>query len=120
MPPDMRAAAAALDLLPRETLHGTVAGLGGLAVTLEGFGPMAAIGDRVRLTAPNGAEALAEIAAFRDGRAEAIAMGPLAGLSDGLRAVLAPRPALAVSDAWLGRVLDPMGVPMDGRPPPAP
>lgn len=120
MPPDMRAAAAALDLLPREILHGTVAGLGGLAVTLEGFGPMAAIGDRVRLTAPNGAEALAEIAAFRDGRAEAIAMGPLAGLSDGLRAVLAPRPALAVSDAWLGRVLDPMGVPMDGRPPPAP
>jgi flagellum-specific ATP synthase len=47
-------------------------------------------------------------------------MGPLAGLSDGLRAVLAPRPALAVSDAWLGRVLDPMGASMDGRPAPAP
>jgi flagellum-specific ATP synthase len=116
----MRATAAALDLLPRETLHGTVAGLGGLAVTLEGFGPLAAIGDRVRLTAPTGSEILAEIAAFRDGRAEAIAMGPLAGLSDGVRAVLAPRPALAVSDGWLGRVLDPMGQPMDGGPPPAP
>ena len=47
-------------------------------------------------------------------------MGPLAGLSDGVRAVLAPRPALAVSEAWLGRVLDPMGQPMDGLPAPAP
>jgi flagellum-specific ATP synthase len=120
MPPDILATAAAIDLLPRETIHGSVAGLGGLGVTLEGFGPLAAIGDRVRLEAPNGVAVLAEIAAFRDGRAEAIAMGPLAGLSDGVRAVLAPRPALAVSDSWLGRVLDPMGQPMDGRLAPAP
>lgn len=120
MPPDLRATAAAIDHLPRETIHGSVAGLGGLCVALEGFGPLAAIGDRVRLDGPNDVSVLAEIAAFRDGRAEAIAMGPLAGLSDGARAVLAPRPALAVSEAWLGRVLDPMGRPMDGRPPPAP
>ena len=120
MPPDLLATAAAIDLLPRETIHGSVTGLGGLGVTLEGFGPLAAIGDRVRLEAPNGVTALAEIAAFRDGKAEAIAMGPLAGLSDGVQAVLAPRPALAVSNAWLGRVLDPMGLPMDGRAAPAP
>jgi flagellum-specific ATP synthase len=117
---DLSAAAAAIDLIPRETVHGSVAGLGGLGVTLEGFGPLAAIGDRVRLEAPSGVTVPAEIAAFRDGRAEAVAMAPLAGLSDGVRAVLAPRPALAVSDAWLGRVLDPLGAPMDGRPPPAP
>jgi flagellum-specific ATP synthase len=120
MCPDFAAAAAALELLPREAVHGTVTGLGGLAVTVEGFGPLAAIGDRVRLEPPGGAPVLAEIAAFRDGQAEAIALGPLNGLSAGARAVLAPRPALAVSDAWLGRVLDPMGEPMDGRPPPAP
>ncbi|WP_198376817.1 FliI/YscN family ATPase [Neoroseomonas rubea] len=118
--PDLAATAAALDLLPREVVTGTVTGLGGLAVTLEGFGPLAAIGDRVRLEPPGRTPVLAEIAAFREGRAEAIAMGPLAGLTDGARAVLAPRPALAVSDAWLGRVLDPMGAPMDGLPPPAP
>jgi len=120
MPPDFAATAAALDLLPREAVHGTVIGLGGLSVTLQGFGPLAAIGDRLRLEPPGGAPVLAEIAAFRDGRAEAIALGPLSGLSAGARAVLLPRPALAVSDAWLGRVLDPMGAPMDGRPPPAP
>ncbi len=74
----------------------------------------------MRLEPPGRAPVLAEIAAFRGGRAEAIAMGPLAGLTDGARAVLAPRPTLAVSDAWLGRVLDPMGEPMDGLPPPAP
>ncbi|MBR0674229.1 flagellum-specific ATP synthase FliI, partial [Roseomonas soli] len=92
MRPDFTATAAALDFLPREAVRGTVTGLGGLAVTLEGFGPLAAIGDRVRLEAPCGAPVLAEIAAFRDGRAEAIALGPLAGLSAGARAVLAPRP----------------------------
>ena len=120
MIPDLAATAAALDALPREAVRGTVTGLGGLAVTLEGFGPLAAIGDRVRLEAPGRIPVLAEIAAFRDGRAEAIALGPLTGLSAGARAVLAPRPALAVSDAWLGRVLDPMGQPMDGGPLPAP
>ena len=44
--------------------------------------PLAAIGDRVRLEPPGRAPVLAEIAAFRGGRAEAIAMGPLAGLTD--------------------------------------
>jgi len=120
MRPDFSAAAAAIALLPREEVHGTVTSLGGLTVTIEGFGPLAAIGDRLRLEPPGRAPVLAEIAAFRDGRAEAIALGPLIGLAAGARAVLAPRPALAVSDAWLGRVLDPMGAPMDGRPPPAP
>ena len=48
-PPDLRATAAAIDHVPRETIHGSVAGLGGLCVALEGFGPLAAIGDRVRL-----------------------------------------------------------------------
>jgi len=120
MRPDFAAAAAALDVLPRDAVHGTVTGLGGLTVTVEGLGPLAAIGDRVRLEPPGAVSILAEIAAFRDGRAEAIALGPLNGLSAGARAALAPRPALAVSDAWLGRVLNPMGAPMDGRPPPAP
>jgi flagellum-specific ATP synthase len=119
MPTDLSATAAALHALPPDTLSGTVTGLGGLAITLEGFGPLAAIGDRLRLDAPGGVPVLAEIAAFRDGRAEAIALGPITGLSAGARAVLAPAPALAVGDAWLGRVLDPMGRPMDGGPPPA-
>ncbi|NKE19358.1 FliI/YscN family ATPase [Neoroseomonas oryzicola] len=120
MRPDPAAAAAALALVPREAVQGTVTALGGLTVTLAGFGPLAAIGDRVRIDLPRAAPLLAEIAAFRDGMAEAIALGPLHGLSAGARAVLAPRPALSVSEAWLGRVLDPMGRPMDGRPQPAP
>jgi flagellum-specific ATP synthase len=119
MPPDLAAAAAALRCLPPEAVRGTVTGLGGLAITLEGFGPLVAIGDRLRVDLPGGEPVLAEIAAFREGRAEAIALGPITWLSAGAQAVLAPRPALAVSAAWLGRVLDPMGAPMDGGPPPA-
>jgi flagellum-specific ATP synthase len=120
MLPDFHATAAALGALPREHVHGRVNAITGLTITLEGFGPLAAIGDRVAITAPTGAPVMAEIAGFRDGKAQAIALGPLTGLTSGMRATLAPRPALPVSDAWLGRVLDPMGRPLDGGPVPAP
>ena len=57
MRPDLAAAAAALRALPPQAVHGVVTGLGGLAITLEGFGPLAAIGDRLRLEPPAGERA---------------------------------------------------------------
>ena len=97
MLPDFHATAAALGALPREKIHGHVNAITGLTITLEGFGPLAAIGDRVAITPPSGAPVLAEIAGFREGKAQAIALGPLTGLTAGMRATLAPRPALPVS-----------------------
>jgi len=98
MLPDFNATAAALRALPRERVHGRVNAITGLTITLEGFGPLAAIGDRVAITPPTGAPVMAEIAGFRDGKAQAIALGPLTGLTSGMRATLAPRPALPVSE----------------------
>ncbi|MCE2923184.1 MAG: flagellum-specific ATP synthase FliI, partial [Roseomonas sp.] len=79
MLPDFHATAAALGALPREGIHGHVNAITGLTITLEGFGPLAAIGDRVAITSPSGAPVMAEIAGFRDGKAQAIALGPLTG-----------------------------------------
>jgi flagellum-specific ATP synthase len=73
----------------------------------------------------------AEIVGFRNGVCQAAPFGSLAGLGPGTRArartTLAPRPgaggtetggsALAVSDRWLGRVIDPLGQPLDRRGP---
>jgi len=113
------AAARALAALPRDAIRGRVAGLGGLAIHVEGLAPLAAIGDRVAIEPPNRPPVLAEIAALHGGIAEAVALAPMVGLSAGMKVRLLGPPALAVSDDWLGRVLDPAGRPLDGRPPPA-
>ena len=114
----LRAAAASIAAIPAYEVQGRVAGLAGITVSLDGLASFAAIGDRVQLAPQGGAPVMAEIAAFRGARAEAIALGPLSGLAPGLPALLLGAPALAVCDDWLGRVLDPMGMPMDGKPPP--
>ncbi|GAA0572136.1 flagellar protein export ATPase FliI [Craurococcus roseus] len=57
----------------------------------------------------------AEVVGLRDGRAEAVAFQPLDGVPAGCPAVLASSEAgLPVGDGWLGRVVDPLGRPLDG------
>ena len=52
---------------------------------------------------------------IRDGRAEAVPFQPLDGVPTGCPAVLRSAEAgLAVGDGWLGRVVDPLGRPLDG------
>ncbi len=102
------------------TVEGRIAGIAGLTVSIEGLTPFAAISDRVSLHSARGEPVLAEIAACRGRSAEAIALGPVGGLAPGSPARLLGQAALAVSDDWLGRVLDPLGRPMDGAAPPAP
>ncbi len=73
----------------------------------------AAIGDRVRL----GPERLeGEIVAIEGEARIALADGPVAGLSAGQAAVAAGPLRLAPDDSWIGRIVDPSGAPMDGRP----
>ncbi|WP_135465880.1 FliI/YscN family ATPase [Crenalkalicoccus roseus] len=111
------AASAALARAPRQQFFGHVAAGGRLGVSLEGLAPWLHIGSRVLLD-PGGAPLVpAEIVAFRDGRAEALALGPLDGVAAGTPFRLAEPPALAVGDGWLGRVIDPLGRPLDGRGP---
>jgi flagellum-specific ATP synthase len=61
----------------------------------------------------------AEIVGFRDGLAQAMPFAALDGLGPGHSACLAADRSgkLAVSNGWLGRVVDPLGRPMDGRGP---
>ena len=113
-------AALALAAIPPFAIEGRIGGIAGLTVSVEGLAPFAAVGDRVSLHPGAASPVLAEIAACRDGSAEAIAFGPLSGLAPGLPARLLGQAVLAVSDDWLGRVLDPLGRAMDGGPTPAP
>ncbi len=127
---------ASLAALPAFTLQGRVTGLPCLAGDRAGLsGPLPGGQRRVR-PGRTGRPVAAEIVGFRGGRAQAMTFGPLDGLGPGTpaRALVLreaePDPqggaqaatgfgfaagALAVSDAWLGRVIDPLGRPLDGK-----
>jgi flagellum-specific ATP synthase len=110
-------ARAALAPLTANRVGGQVAAVVGLGVALRGLSAHLAVGDRLLLAPRGGVPVPAEVVGFRDGLAHALALGPLDGLGPGrpASATAPPRPAtLAVDDAWLGRVIDPLGHPLDG------
>ena len=105
-------------------LAGRVANVAGLTVDVVGLSPLLAIGDRVSLLDRMGGETLAEIVGFRGPHAQAMAFGPLDGVGPGSRvrrrlhgaplAALGQRATLGVDEGWIGRVVDPLGAPLDG------
>ncbi|MDN3567072.1 FliI/YscN family ATPase [Paeniroseomonas aquatica] len=110
-------ATAALRRLPAISLQGRVAAATGLGLSLEALAPWLQVGARLRLEASGRPSLPVEVVGFQAGQATALAFGPLDGIAPGMPAVLAPPPCLAVDDSWLGRVVDPMGQPMDGQGP---
>lgn len=119
---------AAIERLAGFRLEGRVAGLSGLAVEVAGVAAHLTVGDRLMLRPRDGQEVTAEIVGFRGRVAQAMPFGPLDGLGPGSPARAAVRRSglgfaagggatLAVDDGWLGRVVDPLGRPLDGRGP---
>lgn len=107
---------AALHRLVPARLEGRLAGVSGLAVDVAGLSGLASIGDRVGLIARDGRELPAEITGFRAGLAQAMPFAAPVGLGPGSKArLLGHGSTLAVADEWLGRVIDPLGDPLDRR-----
>ena len=103
--------------------QGRVASVSGLSVEIVGMGSLLSLGQRVVLASRNGREVAAEILGFRDSTARAMAFAELDGIGPGSIARAALHPAsrstggatLSPCSAWLGRVIDPLGNPLDGR-----
>lgn len=114
-----------LDELPVATLEGRVTGVIGLSVTLTGLSQFTGIGDRVALLGLDGRQTEAEIIGFRGENAIAMPFGALDGLGAGCRALfrlhalghrqLKTGASLTLNDGLIGRVIDPMGRPIDGK-----
>jgi flagellum-specific ATP synthase len=107
--------------IPVATLNGRVTSVSGLAVEIAGFSHHLSVGDRLVLRGRGGPIA-AEIIGFRGAAAHAMTFGAADGLGPGSDAVAPIRPgmvaeaaSLSVCDGWIGRVIDPLGQPIDGR-----
>jgi flagellum-specific ATP synthase len=84
---------------------------------VEANGPGAPLGSLCHIV---GVERVipAEVVGFRTGRVLLMPLGELAGVAPGSRVVLVrEKPIVRVGDAMLGRVLDALGRPLDGRGP---
>jgi flagellum-specific ATP synthase len=100
-------------------VSGRIVSVSGLAVQIAGLSGQVFVGDQLQLDGRDGAPVRAEVVGFREGLARALPFGSLDGLGPGQTATLLPAMAgaLAVSDLWRGRVVDPLGRAMDGRGP---
>ena len=104
-------------------LEGRIGAISGLMVEVDRLGPRVSVGDRLTLRCRGGQDVSAEIIGFRGHSAKATAFSATEGLGPGGVAMMPlaqPQGAqggatLAVSDGWIGRVLDPLGRPLDGK-----
>ena len=91
---------------------GQIAALGRDHVVVSGLAHVAALGDRLRL----GDRLMAEVLRIDADGCTAMPEGAGDGLRLGLPATNLGPATIAPHAGWLGRVIDPDGRPMDGRP----
>lgn len=103
-----------LGRIPRLRRWGSVTAARGAALSVAGLGAGLALGDRLRIARPGQAAPVpAEVVAFSAEGAVAVPEGGTEGLTPGARAWLDERPQLFPCDAWLGRIVDGLGQPLD-------
>ncbi|GAB4267481.1 MAG: FliI/YscN family ATPase [Pararhodobacter sp.] len=90
---------------------GRVVAMNPSTVMVQGLTTRARLGDRVMIADLVGAEILS---LGRDG-AEVLPEAPLEGLAIGEPVEHLGRNAVAPDDSWIGRIIDPYGMPLDGR-----
>lgn len=115
-----RSAAARVELQRKRGFRvtGRVAGLSSLAAQVVGLSEHLSVGDQLELEGRAGTAMTGEVVGIHGGQAQVLAFGRLDGLGPGSRATRLPGGgALFVDDAWLGRTIDPLGRPLDGKGP---
>jgi flagellum-specific ATP synthase len=100
-------------------INGCIVSVSGLVVEVAGLAGQVFVGDQLLLRGRDSTPVRAEVVGFRDSLAQALPFSALEGLGPGQTVSLLPRSAggIAVSEDWLGRVVDPLGRAMDGKGP---
>ncbi len=85
-------------------------------ILVEGLNSHASLGDRVMFSMGSDRALTGEVVALHARQAMILPEGAMDGLSIGTRAELIFAPFLAPANSWIGRIIDPFGQPLDGRP----
>lgn len=107
-----------LDLLKSTSTYGFVTKILGLVVEVTGVADQLSIGAMVILCPRDGRRIQCEAIGFREGVALVMPFGTLEGVGLGCKAEIAGyAPTITPHESWLGRVINALGEPLDGKGP---
>ena len=107
-----------LSQIPEKRHYGRVDGVLGLLMEIAGLEQVLSVGARCNVTARDGRSVAGEVIGFRQGRALMLPFGSVDGIGLGCKAELTgTEPVVRPTDAWLGRVVNALGEPLDGKGP---
>ena len=99
-------------------IFGKVRAIQGILVEIGGVQKFLSVGDRCTLIGRRDERVACEVVGFRDDRALAMPFGALDGIGLGSAVEVGESNSVAYPDnAWLGRVIDAFGEPLDGKGP---
>ncbi len=106
-----------LRALPRRLRQGEVRAADLLTVDVAGFRPQLAIGERLSVAGLAEEGLLAEVVSVGPASARAVVFGQTAAIAEGGQVEVQSRVGLHVGEGWRGRVIDPLGNPLDDKGP---
>ena len=95
---------------------GRVCGVTGGVVLIDGLAEQACIGDRVKVMREDAKVLRGEVVQLSGSTLTMLPDGALEGIALGDRATVHSAAMVAPCDAWIGRIIDPDGLPLDGLP----
>ncbi|MBD8893777.1 flagellar protein export ATPase FliI [Roseibium litorale] len=113
----MKSLFAEIDSLMATEIYGRVAAVQGLLVEVAGPVHEMSVGSRLMIdSGEDNPKVPAEVVGFRDERALCMPFSGLEGVRMGCKAVISARDSVVhPSTAWLGRVINALGEPIDGK-----
>jgi len=112
-----------INTLQEVTVYGTVSAVLGMLIECAGIERLLSVGARCRIIGQKGfsgepPQIMAEVVGFRDHKALLMPFSSLEGIGPGARVVIEENASVCMpTDAWLGRVINAMGEPVDGKGP---
>lgn len=113
---DMAALQAEISSLRVARVMGRVSAVQGNTLRISGLSSEARLGDRVEIRRRTGGALTGEVIRLETGSVMALPESSLEGVALGDRVILGEAGSIAPSFGWLGRIIDPFGMPLDGRP----